>query len=113
MSATEFHAHVYFHGATERAAAEQLRRDVAAAFPILALGRVHPNPIAFHPTGMFQIVIPSEHLDAVIVWLQQQRQALSILVHPVTGDVWRDHTEHRRWLGRALDLNLDRLRQWA
>jgi DOPA 4,5-dioxygenase len=43
-------------------------------------------------------------------WLMLNRGALTILVHPETGDAWADHARHAAWLGGILPLDLDRLR---
>jgi len=35
------------------------------------------------------------------------RNGLSILLHPETGDDYRDHRAHAAWLGAVLPLRLD------
>ena len=39
------------------------------------------------------------------------RDGLSILLHPGTGDAYADHTDHAAWLGSALPLRVDVLRK--
>jgi DOPA 4,5-dioxygenase len=34
------------------------------------------------------------------------RDGLSVLLHPETGDDYRDHSAHAAWLGPALPLRL-------
>jgi aromatic ring-cleaving dioxygenase len=34
------------------------------------------------------------------------RDGLTVLLHPETGDDYRDHTAHAAWLGGALKLRL-------
>ena len=38
------------------------------------------------------------------------REGLTVLVHPNTGDAYRDHAEHALWLGAKLALRLDILK---
>jgi DOPA 4,5-dioxygenase len=38
------------------------------------------------------------------------RDGLTILLHPETGDDYRDHTAHAVWFGAVLSLRLDALR---
>ena len=37
------------------------------------------------------------------------RQGLDILLHPLTDDKVEDHTAHAVWLGRPVNLLIDRL----
>jgi aromatic ring-cleaving dioxygenase len=39
------------------------------------------------------------------------REGLSILLHPETGDAYRDHTDHAAWLGAMVPLRLETLRK--
>jgi DOPA 4,5-dioxygenase len=56
-----------------------------------------------------QVELTSIELGAVVEWLMLSRAGFSVLVHPETGDDLLDHTDHALWLGRPLDLRLDRL----
>nr|ART35851.1 B303 [uncultured bacterium] len=40
-------------------------------------------------------------------WLMLNRDGLTVLVHPGTGNGYADHTKHAAWLGGMLPLRLD------
>jgi aromatic ring-cleaving dioxygenase len=106
-----WHAHVYFNSPEARLAAARLRDAVAGAFPAIRLGGWHDRPVGPHSQPMYQILF-APHLFAVLVpWLMLNRTGLSILIHPETGDDYVDHAEHAGWLGPALPLRLEMLRQ--
>ena len=99
-----YHAHVYFDH-TSLSQAIELTASVKQRFG-LALGRVHQTPIGPHPTGSQQIVFSTTMFDTLIPWLDHARGSLSILVHGVTGNDLRDHTDHAYWLGEPVELDL-------
>ncbi len=113
MSIRGFHAHVYFDGPTQRSEAVALRNAASALIPTAHVGRIHDDPVAFHPTPMFQISIAPEQFSDLVPWLMLHRGALSIMVHPLTGDPLQEHTAQALWLGKQLPLDLQRLRQIA
>ncbi len=100
----DFHAHVYYD-AGEKAAAEMLRARLED-WPGLVLGRWHDAPVGPHPTGSFQIAFRSEDFGRLVPWLMKNRNGLIILVHALTGNDLRDHTEFAAWLGGPLPLDL-------
>jgi len=48
-------------------------------------------------------------LASFLPWLMLNRDGLTILVHPETGDAYVDHTEHAAWLGGMLPLKVEAL----
>ena len=56
---------------------------------------------------MYQIAFPSRMLVSFLPWLMLNRDGLTILLHPETGNDYRDHTAHAAWLGAVLPLRLD------
>ncbi len=84
-SIAEFHAHIYYDPARPRAAAERLRERVAAEFPLARLGRWHDALVGPHTQSMYQIAFPGEMLAAFVPWLMLNRDGLTILLHPETG----------------------------
>jgi aromatic ring-cleaving dioxygenase len=106
-SIAEFHAHIYYDPAITRAAAERLRERVAAEFPQARLGRWHDALVGPHTQSMYQIAFPSEMLGAFVPWLMLNRDGLTILLHPETGNDYRDHTAHAAWFGAVLPLRLE------
>ena len=113
LSIAAYHAHVYYDPATTRARAEQLRQRVAAEFPQAKLGRWHDELVGPHPQSMFQIAFPSDLLTSFLPWLMLHRDGLTILLHPETGDDYRDHTAHAVWFGAVLPLRVEVLRKGA
>jgi aromatic ring-cleaving dioxygenase len=106
-SIAEFHAHIYYDPARNRAAAERLRERVAAEFPQARLGRWHDALVGPHTQSMYQIAFPGEILGAFVPWLMLNRDGLTILLHPETGNDYRDHTAHAAWFGAVLPLRLE------
>ena len=99
-----YHAHIYFDADT-LATAKQIGADVAERFG-LRIGRYHEQPVGPHPDWSVQITFAAKHFDEFIPWLDEHRQGLNVLVHGVTGDDLRDHTEFAYWLGEPVELKL-------
>lgn len=104
---TDYHAHVYYDPATSRDRAERLRRQVAAQFQAAKLGRWHDEQVGPHPQSMYQIAFPADMLGAFLPWLMLNRDGLTILLHPETGDDYTDHTAHAVWFGAVLPLRVE------
>jgi DOPA 4,5-dioxygenase len=105
-----YHAHIYYAPVSIRDRATRLRERVAAAFPEATLGRWHDALVGPHPQSMYQIAFPRTLLASFLPWLMLNRDGLTILLHPGTGDAYADHTDHAVWLGGILPLRLDVLR---
>jgi aromatic ring-cleaving dioxygenase len=104
---TRYHAHIYYDPQSTRARAARLREGVAAAFPAATLGRWHDALVGPHPQSMYQIAFPRELLAALVPWLMLNRDGLTVLLHPETGDDYVDHTDHAAWFGAVLPLRLE------
>jgi aromatic ring-cleaving dioxygenase len=107
----EYHAHVYYDPATSRARAERLREQVGAEFPQAKLGRWHDELVGPHPQSMYQIAFPGEMLARFVPWLMLNRDGLTVLLHPETGDNYADHSAHAAWFGAVLPLRLEVFRK--
>src|SRR5262249_8041418 len=107
---THYHAHVYYDPKTTRERAARLRDRVAAAFPDAKIGRWHDELVGPHLRSMYQIAFPSSLLASLLPWLMLNRDGLTILLHPETGNAYADHTDHAAWLGGVLPLNVEVLR---
>jgi DOPA 4,5-dioxygenase len=106
-----YHAHIYYDPASTRDRAARLRERVAGAFPQAIIGRWHDELVGPHLRSMFQIAFPSALLASLLPWLMLNRDGLTILVHPETGNAFADHTDHAAWLGGVLPLNVEVLRE--
>ena len=100
-----YHAHVYYDEATGEFA-KSLCTDIGKRFG-LEVGRFHDKPIGPHPCWSCQIKFSSEEFDALIPWLDNNRNGLTVLVHGLSGDDLADHTDHAYWLGKAEVLNVE------
>jgi aromatic ring-cleaving dioxygenase len=105
-----YHAHVYYDPATSRDRAARLREHMAAAFPEATIGRWHDELVGPHLKSMYQVAFPYTLLASFLPCLMLNRDGLTILLHPGTGNAYADHTEHAVWLGGMLPLKLDVLR---
>jgi aromatic ring-cleaving dioxygenase len=103
---THYHAHIYYDPATSRGKAERLRERVAAEFPQAKLGRWHDELVGPHPQSMYQVAFPSAMLGQFVPWLMLNRDGLTVLLHPETGDAYTDHTAHAAWFGAVLPLRV-------
>ena len=104
-----YHAHIYYAPETKHLAAA-LREEIGERFPAALLGRWHDPPVGPHPTSMFQIAFDPELFPRLVPYLMLNRRGLAVLVHPETGNDWRDHSRHALWLGAILPLKLDMLK---
>ena len=109
-SIEDWHAHIYFHDAAQKAKALELREAIGARFDT-RLGRVHDVPVGPHPIGMYQVAFANPLFAEFVPWLALNRGGLDILVHPNTHDEVADHSAHAMWMGAVLPLNLDVLRK--
>lgn len=103
---TGYHAHVYFDAGT----IERARRICSACrdeFGV-TMGRIHERPVGPHPDWSCQLAFGPEQLGSIVGWLSLNRDGLTVLVHPETGDAVKDHTEHAIWMGeiRPLDVSV-------
>jgi aromatic ring-cleaving dioxygenase len=103
----DFHAHIYYEPAVTEAAAARLRERVTELFPTAVLGRWHHVPIGPHTRAMYQIAFPVALFATLAPWLMLNRDGLTVLLHPETGDDPRDHTLHAAWLGEKLPLRME------
>jgi aromatic ring-cleaving dioxygenase len=106
----DYHAHIYYDPASTRDRAARLRERVGAAFPEATLGRWHDELVGPHTQSMYQIAFPRTMLASFLPWLMLNRDGLTILLHPGTGNDYADHSEHAVWFGAVLPLRLEVLK---
>ena len=49
--------------------------------------------------------------ESFLPWLMLNRDGLTVLLHPETGDDYTDHTAHACWFGAVLPLRVEVLRR--
>jgi len=107
---SHYHAHLYFDSAAARQRAAIVRDRLAASFPEARLGNWHDKPVGPHTRAMYQVAFQPGLLPTLLPWLMLNRLGLAVLVHPETGNDYRDHTRHAAWLGEILPLNTEVLK---
>ena len=106
----DFDAHVYYD-ANSRQLAEAFRNQALTHFqgqPVFVGALIDKN-VGPHPTPMFEINFPIERFGDVVFWLLQNRNGLTTLVHQVTGDDPKDHSQGAIWMGTPLKLDESKL----
>lgn len=105
----KYHAHVYFDESTvEQATA--LCEEVGKKFGA-AVGRVHRKPIGPHPSWSCQLAFDRNNHTDLLTWLALNRNGLTILIHPLSGNDLLDHTNYASWMGEPQELNLSIFKQ--
>lgn len=103
-----YHAHIYFGGPEQRAAAETLREEIAARFSVL-LGRWHDRQVGPHVESMYQVAFATSEFARLVPWLMLNRRGLAVLIHPNTGHPKDDHLNHAMWMGENLGVHAEPL----
>ena len=104
-----YHAHIYFDEKTKEPA-KKICVGSASLFN-LQVGRFHEKLVGPHPRWSCQIIFNEGEFDQYVAWLDENRDGLTVLIHGVTGNDLRDHTEFAYWLGDEVELNLEMFKQ--
>ncbi len=99
-----YHAHIYFDESTLEQA-KILCDEAGKQFPI-KVGRMHSKPVGPHPCWSCQLAFSRDEYVDLLSWLALNRNGLIILIHPLTGNDLKDHTDYASWMGEAQPLNL-------
>ncbi|OXX50366.1 4,5-dioxygenase [Vibrio sp. V12_P9A6T4] len=105
-----FHAHVYFD-LVEQAKAQRVQQKIAQQrHDVQAMFGLVPRLVGPHLKPMFEVHL-ADNSHGFIEWLDEHREGLSVLIHPVSGDDRYDHSQGQvLWLGETLGVNLAVLR---
>lgn len=104
-----YHAHVFFDLA-EEPQIQQLRIKLCERLsPEIFMGRLLLKAVGPLPKPMFQMEFEQYFLDEVILQLTDLFSDFPVLIHPLIEDEYLAHTEHARWFGERLTLNLSGL----
>lgn len=105
-----WHAHVYYGEGDGRRRAAALRAAIGTRFAV-RMGRWRDEPVGPHPRPMYQVAFDAPLFASFVPWLALNRNGLTVLVHPRTGDDVADHTRFALWLGAVLPLNVEFLEE--
>lgn len=100
-----YHAHVYFDESTVEQA-KLLCEEAGRLFQV-TVGRMHHRPIGPHPEWSCQLAFDRSNHTDLLTWLALNRNGLTILIHPLTGNDLLDHTDYASWMGEPQKLNLN------
>lgn len=102
----DWHAHVYFDAASVEPA-RALRARIEERFAGgMEMGRFHERPVGPHPRWSYQVAFAPDRFAEIVPWLTLNRGALTVFVHPNTGEALEDHRDRAVWLGMAEPLEL-------
>jgi aromatic ring-cleaving dioxygenase len=106
-----YHAHIYYDPAKTRDIAARVREGVGDAFPTAIVGSWHDEAVGPHTVAMYQVAFAVDDFVRLVPWLMLNRDGLDVLVHPLAGNAYDDHTVYAMWLGDKLPLRLDVLKR--
>ncbi|AFZ38236.1 Dopa 45-dioxygenase (plasmid) [Stanieria cyanosphaera PCC 7437] len=99
-----YHAHVYFDEATVEQA-KALCEEAGKLFGV-TVGRMHHRAIGPHPCWSCQLAFNHEQHTDLLTWLALNRNGLTVLIHPLSGNDLKDHTDYASWMGEPQALKL-------
>jgi DOPA 4,5-dioxygenase len=103
---SKYHVHVYCD-LDQVSVCQQVRRELlSSGLAIEGAGPVRNRPIGPHPKPMFEAWFASSELDSIIDWMKRNRNGLSVMFHPLSGDDLADHKDYSFWIGEKLKLDL-------
>ena len=91
-----YHAHVYYDPVSTRDRAARLRERVAALPGCDAWAMARHTGRAAYAIDVSDC-FPAATVASFLPWLMLNRDGLSILLHPGTGDAYADHIDHVVW----------------
>lgn len=104
-----YHAHVYF-AISQTTLARKVRENILKDIPqITYAGQLIPISVGPHTMPMFELHIPANMINYAKASIDELREGLSVLIHPLQQDELDAHTNSAIWLGTKLELKLDAL----
>lgn len=99
-----YHAHIYFDQQSVQQVTD-ICMQIEDQFG-LKVGRMHQKLVGPHRRWSVQVHFSHRDFDVFVPWLDSAREGLDVLVHGVTGDEYKDHTDYAYWLGQPVELDL-------
>ncbi|HAA90979.1 MAG TPA: 4,5-dioxygenase [Rhodospirillaceae bacterium] len=103
-----WHAHIYFDNDEDRDKAKSFMDLATAELTEATVGDWRDEGRGPHTVANFMIEFMCDQFPTVVPWLSLNREGLSVLVHPMTGDAPNDHSTYAMWMGDPLEVRLDR-----
>ncbi|KAI0704272.1 DOPA-like domain-containing protein [Cytidiella melzeri] len=111
-NAFDFHVYYMQTDAEQLSYARELHEAIRREFPELRIYKFWEKPVGPHPTAMFEINTFTPHQTGTLFgWLVVNRGPCSVLIHPNTGNAYKDHTELVTWIGQPWPINSDMLKR--
>ncbi|KLO13245.1 hypothetical protein SCHPADRAFT_928637 [Schizopora paradoxa] len=104
------HFHIYFmQGVPAQVKfAKELHERIRREFPELKTYAIYDRPDGPHCGATFEVNTCTPHeTGALFSWLILNRGPCSVLIHPNTGDIYKDHAELVTWMGTPWPLYTD------
>jgi aromatic ring-cleaving dioxygenase len=102
-----YHVHVYF-AINQTALASRVRENILKDIPqITYAGQLIPISVGPHTMPMFELHVPASMINYAKSSIDELREGLSVLIHPVQQDELDAHTKSAVWLGTKLELKLE------
>lgn len=107
--APEFDAHVYF-SFEQSNIAKDFKDLIEKTFKEedVFVGDLIPTTVGPHTLPMFEANFRRDLFSEFVLWLMENRNGLSILVHRRSEDDLKDHTTGALWLGEQVELDLSK-----
>ena len=105
----EFHAHIYFDGES-REGALALNQALQQVFgQSVKVHQLIDFPVGPHLWPMFEVEFEDGLYPNITEFLSVNHGSLPVLIHPLSGDEYADHSDLAQWLGQELPLDFSKL----
>lgn len=105
MQFSNYHFHIFF----SENQLDKVNRIVQelSKLDFISIGRIWNKPIGPHPVGSCQITVSREYFFKMAEWFLHYRDGLSIFIHALSGDDYKDHTDYVLWIGQSYEVKAD------
>lgn len=98
--------HIYYTpGTAEAVQVHDVWQKLNILFPDAIRDGGFVGKVGPHTRENLDLSLRKEHFGEVVAWLQRHSEGLSILIHPKTGDEWKDHMESAMWIGQPVPFS--------